>query len=75
MSEKTEIPAKVDNFKWVILKEDEAKKLNLGLVKIDEDKCALLVDLYKIPAEMTVVEYLDFIEDTGIVFNVGLKNK
>ena len=70
-----EIEACTDNFKWVILDEARAKKLHIQLIKITKDKALLLVDLTYIPPNMYILDYLEWIQETGIVLNLSLKDK
>ena len=51
---------------WRILDEEKALELNLSLLTPGRENL-LLADLSRIPHGMTVLEYLEFIVNSGIV--------
>jgi len=69
-SKTVEVPINTSKFKWKIFKEEEARKLNIQLLKLDEDKAMLLIDLAYIPHGMCIADYLDWIQDTGVALNL-----
>lgn len=62
-----------DRFRWVILDKDRADKFNISLIKLDDDKTLLSIDIAFIPQYMSILEYIEWIQDTGIVLNLSLK--
>ena len=57
------------NSRWRILKEKEAEKYHIQLIKIGDDKALLSIDLAYIPQNMSIVEYLNWLRETGVILN------
>ena len=62
-----EVIAALPGKKWQILNEEEANKHHLRLINIDEDNVLLTIDLRNIPNGVTVLDFIDMIQQTGIV--------
>ena len=59
--------------KWKIIKKGIAKKLGLHILR-GGPECYLEIDLYSIPDGWTVLEFIDFVQKTGIVLKADRKN-
>jgi len=59
--------AEIPKYKWRILKKEEAARLKLELVTIDEDRTLLVINLDDIPQGWELGGFLDFITRNGIV--------
>ena len=62
-----EMPAKLPNIKWQILKAGAANILGIKLIDIDENNTLLAIELDKIPPGCSITKYLEEIMETGIV--------
>lgn len=62
-------PVPTDNCRWHILNDKEAEKYHLRLIKIGEDKALLSINLAYIPRNMSIVTYLDWLRETGVILN------
>ena len=51
---------------WQILDEEKALELNLSILTPDRENL-LLIDLSRIPSGMTILQYMEFIIDSGVV--------
>ena len=51
---------------WQIIDGEKALELNLSILTPDRENL-LLVDLSRIPSGMTILQYMEFIVDSGIV--------
>lgn len=53
-------------YKWQIIKKDEAELLGISIAYPDEAGL-LVVDMRSIPSGMCLEEFVDYIQDNGIV--------
>lgn len=67
MKVEKEVIAALPGKKWQILNEEKASEYHLQLISIDEDNIFLTVDLTDIPSGISVPEFIDMIQQTGIV--------
>lgn len=58
--------------KWKILKPKEAHKLGIRILRAGPERY-LEINLFSIPDGMSVVEFINFIERTGVVLNTDCK--
>ena len=66
--------AYTQNFHWAIFDDDEAGKKHIQLLKVENGEGIILLDLAYIPYNMSVDQYIEMIEETGIAVNLS-KNK
>ena len=64
-----ETSAPIDNYRWRILKDKETEKYHIQIVKIDDDRAVLNIDVAYIPQNMSIVEYLNWLRETGVILN------
>ena len=62
-----EITTVLPNVRWKIMDADRAKERRLELTKIDDDNVLLSINLRYIPIDMTIIDYIENIIQTGIV--------
>jgi hypothetical protein len=60
--------ANLPKYKWEILDEQRAKDAKVGLLTIDEETTLLQMNVKDIPANMTVLDWIELLEKTGIIF-------
>ena len=62
---------KVDTskFNWMILDEEKAKELHIDIIKIDENHAIISADIAFIPDGVSIEEYYDYLQETGILIN------
>ena len=58
--------------KWKILKPKEVHKLGIRILKAGPERY-LEIDFFSIPDGMSVAEFIDLIERTGVVLNADYK--
>lgn len=54
-------------YKWRICNKKSAADYGLHLIRIDDNITLLSIDLDKIPKETSIMEFIDFLEETGVV--------
>ena len=64
-----ETSAPIDNYRWRILKDKEAEKYHIQIVKIDEGRAVLNINVAYIPENMSIVTYLNWLRETGVILN------
>ena len=60
--------ANLPKYKWKILDEQRAKDAKVGLLTIDEETTLLQMNVKDIPAEMSILDWIELLEKTGIIF-------
>jgi len=58
--------------KWKILKPKEAHKLGIRILRVGPERF-LEIDFFSIPNGMSVAEFIDLIERTGVVLNADCR--
>ena len=58
--------------KWKILKPKEAHKLGIRILRVGPERF-LEINFFSIPDGMSVTEFIDLIERTGVVLNADYK--
>ena len=69
----TKIIADTSKFKWVILDTGKAKQQQIQLINITENKAVLSIDKSAVPPGMSIIDYIEWIQETGIVVNSSFK--
>ena len=69
----TEKIADTSKFKWVIVDAGKAKRQRIQLINIAENKAVLSIDTSAVPPGMSIVDYIERIQETGIVVNNSFK--
>ena len=59
----------LDNCHWMILDEEKAKELHIDIIKIDENHAIISADIAFIPDGVSIEEYYDYLQETGILIN------
>ena len=59
----------LDNCHWMILDEEKAKELHIDIIKIDENHAIISADIAFIPDGVSIEEYCDYLQETGILIN------
>ena len=70
-----EIPANLPKLKWVILNPEEAKKRHIEVLVVDDEHTLLSIELSYIPCDMSVLEYVEKIVESGIVLQLNPEGK
>lgn len=59
----------VDKKRWIILDTKKAKEMHIELAKIDDSHALLCIDCFYVPKGMSMDEFMDYIQNAGIVVN------
>lgn len=59
--------AKLPNYKWKIIDAEKASKYSISLINVDESNVLLSIDVANIPYGMSVYDFIEMLERTGVV--------
>ena len=59
--------AKLPNYKWKIIDAEKASKYRISLINVDENNVLLSIDFANIPYGMSVYDFIEMLERTGVV--------